>query len=165
MPQLDSTWFASQIFWLFICFAVLYIFLSRIILPPLQGILSTRKGKIDGDIFAAQDLKLKAEEAKTTYENILIKSRESAQNLINEAEIAAKARTEEAIKALEAQISVQASNASSSLAIQKEKIINELLPATSEFAAMIAEKLTNHAPSKAQIEKASHNTKHSGSQG
>ena len=60
MPQLDPTWFASQLFWLAITFAVLYTVLARAVLPPLQNIVARREGTIEGDIASAEALKEQA---------------------------------------------------------------------------------------------------------
>lgn len=46
MPQFDFTQFSSQIFWLLLCFAVLYYFASKIILPRIHEILSDRRNLI-----------------------------------------------------------------------------------------------------------------------
>jgi F-type H+-transporting ATPase subunit b len=159
VPQLDPTWFASQLFWLFVCFSLLYVVLSRIILPPLQNVIATRNSTIENGLMMAQDLKAKAEESKIAYENILIKSRQSAQSLISDAEIAAKLRAEDAIKALDQQIAVQSSNASAALAEQKKKFLDELMPETLEFSSMIVEKLTGQVPSQEQVKAAVNNAK------
>ncbi len=159
MPQLDPTWFASQLFWLFVTFSVLYLLLSRIVLPPLQNVIASRKGVIDNDLRVAQELKLKAEQAKQSYEEILVKSRATAQSFIVEAELASKARAEEAIKALDAQMAVQSANASTAIAGKKQEFMKELVPATAEFSALIVEKLTNHAPSADQVKRALEQTK------
>jgi F-type H+-transporting ATPase subunit b len=159
VPQLDPTWFASQLFWLFVSFTLLYIVLSRVILPPLQNVIATRNNTIENDLVMAQDLKAKAEESKIAYENTLIKSRQSAQSLINDAEIVAKSRAEEATKALDQQIAVQSAKASTALIEQKKKFMDELMPATLEFSSMIVEKLTGHAPSKEQVKEAINNAK------
>jgi len=161
VPQLDPTWFASQLFWLFVCFTLLYVVLARVILPPLQNIIATRNNTIENDLVMAQELKARAEESKLAYENILIKSRQSAQSLINEAEVAAKSRAEDAIKALDQQITVQSSNASATLSEQKKKLLSELMPTTLEFSSMIVEKLTGHAPSQEQVKTAVNNAKSS----
>lgn len=154
MPQLDPTWFASQLFWLVVCFSVLYLLLSKLVLPPLQNVISSRKGAIKSDLDAAQSLKLKAEEAKKSYEDTLKKSRETAQNLINEAEIDSKARSEEAIKALETQTSAQARSASLAISAKKQELLNELTPSTFEFASMIVEKLTQKTANSEQLKQA-----------
>ncbi|MBP7709592.1 MAG: hypothetical protein KA100_00795 [Rickettsiales bacterium] len=67
MPQLDTTQYSSQLFWFLLCFAVLYIFASRIILPRIRNILSERKNVIDADLSSAANLddKLYALQNKT----------------------------------------------------------------------------------------------------
>ena len=154
MPQLDSTWFASQLFWLFLCFTFLYVLLSRLVLPPLQKVISSRKNVIDGDLSVAQELKSQAEQAKQFYENTLAKSREAAQSLINETEIASKARTEESIKDLDAQLTVKSAAAATAISAKKRELINDLMPATIEFSSLIVEKLTNRSPSVEQVKRA-----------
>lgn len=154
MPQLDPTWFASQLFWLFVSFSVLYLLLSRLILPPLQNVIASRKGAIDKDLSVAQELKLQAEQAKQSYEETLAKSRLTAQSLINEASVASKQRADEASKALDAQIAAQSAKASTAIAAKKQEFLGELMPATVEFSAMIVEKLTSHAPTGEQVKRA-----------
>ncbi len=154
MPQLDPTWFASQLFWLFVCFTVLYVLLSRLILPPLQNVIASRKGAIESDLNVAQELKSSAEQAKISYETTLVKSRDAARSLIAEAEMTSKKRGEEAIKALDAQVAVQSANAAAAISAKKQEFMSELMPATLEFSSLIVEKLTNHAPSAEQLKHA-----------
>lgn len=154
MPQLDPTWFASQLFWLFICFTILYMLLSRIILPPLQGVMLTRKDTIEGDLNAAQNLKTSAEQAKLSYEETLAKSREAARTLMAESEATNKVRAEEAIKALDAQTATQSAKAVAAITAKKQEVMNALLPSTLEFASMIVEKLTRHSPNPEQVQQA-----------
>lgn len=154
MPQLDPTWFVSQLFWLFVCFTILYLLLSRLILPPLQGVITSRKGVIANDLGAAQDFKSRAEQAKLSYENTLAKSREAAQSLISEAEAASKIQAEEAIKALDAQVAVQAQSASSAIAAKKQQLLNDLTSATFELPSLIVEKLTHKIPNMEQVKHA-----------
>ncbi|MFT6106608.1 MAG: F-type H+-transporting ATPase subunit b [Rickettsiales bacterium] len=42
MPQFDPSSFASQIFWLAICFGALYVAMSRVFLPRIRDIFQTR---------------------------------------------------------------------------------------------------------------------------
>jgi F-type H+-transporting ATPase subunit b len=158
VPQLDPTWFASQLFWLFVCFTILYLLLSRLVLPPLQNVIASRKEVIENDVYAAQDLKLKAEEAKLSYETILIKSREEARDLINKAMMDSKAQAEEAIKALDAQVAAQSLSASSAISVKKQELLNNLTPMTLEFTALIVEKLTQKTPSEEQVKRAANLT-------
>jgi F-type H+-transporting ATPase subunit b len=65
MPQFDFTTYSSQIFWFSICFALLYFFASKIILPRIQKIIEERKTLIDSNLLAAKDLDCKIESIKT----------------------------------------------------------------------------------------------------
>lgn len=67
MPQLDFTTYSSQLFWFSICFAVLYIFVSKIILPRITRIIEERQNIVTSNTSAANALNTKLEEieAKT----------------------------------------------------------------------------------------------------
>lgn len=61
MPQLDFTWYASQIFWLFVTFGLLYIGMSKKALPRLSEILQGRRERIADDLEAAEGSRQRAE--------------------------------------------------------------------------------------------------------
>ena len=75
MPQLDTAWFASQIFWLVITFGVLYLALAGKYLPRVRNILAERRTKIKSDIEEAEKLKNQAEKLRADYEALVAKSR------------------------------------------------------------------------------------------
>ena len=52
MPQLDPEFWISQIFWLVLTFGVLYIDLSKLILPKISANLELRKSQIQENIEA-----------------------------------------------------------------------------------------------------------------
>lgn len=142
MPQLDPKWFASQLFWLVICFSVLYLLLSKLILPSLLGVITSRKNAIDEDLLAAQKFKENAELARHTYEQTLSNSRVSAQNLLNEAGEMQKEHAKQASIALDLQVATQLANAVKTITAKKQEMLAALTPQVSEFSALIAEKLT-----------------------
>ena len=59
MPQLDPEFWISQIFWLVLTFGVLYIVLSKLILPKISANLELRKSQIQENIEAAEKLGIK----------------------------------------------------------------------------------------------------------
>lgn len=146
MPQLDPTWFASQIFWLAITFLTLFIILSRIILPPLMGIMTQRKETVEGDLSTAQTMKAQAAEAKELYERTLAEARARSQQLLNDAMQEQKVRAEQAGKELENQISKKLSDAESRIHAKKNELMTALTPAASELAQLIVTKLVENAP-------------------
>ncbi len=63
MPQLDTTTFTSQIFWLVIAFLLLFAVVRSIAAPRLTGMAGQRTAQKDGD-FAAAEAARAAEKAK-----------------------------------------------------------------------------------------------------
>lgn len=142
MPQLDPTWFASQIFWLAVCFSLLYVLLARVILPPLSGTIQRREDTVKGDLQAAEDAKNSAERAKHDYEHTLAQSREMAQNLIAEVMEENKKHADTTMRALDSEITRKLQEAASRIQNKKHELLSSLTPAAAEFAAQIAEKIT-----------------------
>jgi F-type H+-transporting ATPase subunit b len=46
MPQLDPTYWASQVFWLIVVFTILYISIAKFYLPKIKNNLDNRENKI-----------------------------------------------------------------------------------------------------------------------
>ena len=47
MPQFDVAYFSSQIFWLLICFSVIYLLVKKIFMPRMSQIIDDRTDKIE----------------------------------------------------------------------------------------------------------------------
>jgi len=151
MPQLDPTWFASQLFWLAITFAALYFILSRLVLPPLQDTIARRLGTVEGDISQADSFKAQAEHARADYERTLADARGRAQGLMNEAMEDFKSKSEAATREIDRQIEMKLATASKRIAEKKEEMIHALTPTMGELTALIFEKLTQATPSSEQV--------------
>mgnify|MGYP001392625131 CR=1 FL=1 len=85
MPQLNPEFWISQIFWLTLTFGVLYIILSKIILPRISANLELRKSQIQENIEAAEKQRENSEMKLKEYENIILKSKLEAKNIFKEA--------------------------------------------------------------------------------
>ncbi len=86
MPQLDPTWFPSQLFWLTVCFVTLYTIVSLFITPRVGGVLKTRANAIDEAIALAEKLKKEAASTRGNFEAAGIEARAKASQLIAEAQ-------------------------------------------------------------------------------
>ncbi len=60
LPQFEFQWWAGQIFWLLIIFAVLYVLLSKVFLPRLRRVKDERAGTIATAIEAARQVQAEA---------------------------------------------------------------------------------------------------------
>ena len=80
MPQLNPEFWISQIFWLTITFGILYVVLSKLILPKISANLETRKSQILDNIEAADKQREDSELKILEYEKIVQKSKNEAKN-------------------------------------------------------------------------------------
>ena len=85
MPQLNPEFWISQIFWLTLTFGILYIVLSKLILPKISDNLESRKSQILENIEAAEKQRENSEEKFKEYEEIVSKSKMEAKNIFNQA--------------------------------------------------------------------------------
>ena len=85
MPQLNPEFWISQIFWLIITFGFLYIVLSKLILPKISANLELRKSQISDNIEAADKQREESESKLKEYDEIILKSKNEAKNIFNQA--------------------------------------------------------------------------------
>jgi F-type H+-transporting ATPase subunit b len=85
MPQLNPEFWISQIFWLTLTFGILYVILSKLILPKISANLELRKSQIQENIEAAEKQRESSESKLKEYENIVLKSNLEAKNIFKDA--------------------------------------------------------------------------------
>ena len=85
MPQLNPEFWISQIFWLTLTFGILYIVLSKLILPKISNNLESRKSQILENVEAAEKQRQNSEEKLKEYEKIVLKSKMEAKSIFNQA--------------------------------------------------------------------------------
>ena len=85
MPQLNPEFWISQIFWLIITFGILFIVLTKVILPKISDNLETRKSQILENIETSDKQKEESQKKIEEYEKIILDSKLKAKNHFNEA--------------------------------------------------------------------------------
>ena len=85
MPQLDTKFWFSQFFWLTITFSILFVLLSKFILPRISANLEIRKSQILENISAAEKKREESELKIKEFEGIVEKSKNEAKNFLNQA--------------------------------------------------------------------------------
>ena len=84
MPQLNPEFWISQIFWLTLTFGILYIVLSKLILPKISANLELRKSQIQDNIEAAEKQRKDSESKLKEYDDIIFKSKSEAKNIFKD---------------------------------------------------------------------------------
>ena len=84
MPQLNPEFWISQIVWLVLTFGVLYITLSKLILPKISDNLESRKSQILENIETAEKQREESEKKIKEFEKIILDSKLEGKNHFNE---------------------------------------------------------------------------------
>ena len=84
MPQLNPEFWISQIFWLTLTFGILYVVLSKLLLPKISANLELRKSQIQENIEAAEKQRSNSESKIKEYDDIILKSKIEANNIFKE---------------------------------------------------------------------------------
>ena len=145
LPQLDTTTFASQLFWLFISLAVLYVVLSRVALPKIQGVLGDRANRIKSDLDAAAQAKRDSEAAIAGYEKALADARAKAVKSSDELRNAVQSEINAKNDAAARQLAADTAKAEARIADMRSAALARVGDVARETAADIVAKLTGEA--------------------
>ena len=148
-PPFKTDTFPSQIFWLTVTLAFLFVVLWRVAGPRIKGVITSRRGAINDDIAAAQQARGDAEGASDAYNVALQGARARANALAEEtrqklnAEIAtAKTHADEAAASAMAA-------AHARISTTQEQARGHVLQAAEEAAIAIVARLTGETVSSA----------------
>lgn len=143
MPHLDTSTYASQFFWLVICFMTLYTIVSLFIVPRLKSTVGNREDLINSHLTEAKRLKEEAEVALSEYEKAIEKAnliaKDAQEKTMQELNQFINGKQDELQKELRTQIDT----AEKSFAKSRNEAIKE--------AEAIAEKLSKEVISKLDI--------------
>ena len=145
-PPFDKTTYASQLFWLVICFVALYLLIARTAVPRISGILEQRTKRIENDFAEAQRDKEQSEAALVAYEKALADARTRAQAIGTEIREKVHAEAEENRKALESKLNTQLADAEKLIASTKTAAMTNVRGIAVDAASAIVERLTGAAP-------------------
>ena len=145
-PPFDKQTFPSQLLWLTVTFAALYLLMSRIALPRIDSILENRRTRISGDLAEALRLKGESDAAIAAYEKSLADARGRAQALVNDARQKQAAEAEARRRTLDASLNARIAAAENSIAATKAAAMVNVRGIATEAAAAIIERLTGTAP-------------------
>jgi F-type H+-transporting ATPase subunit b len=141
-PPFDPANVAPQLVWLALSFGALYLLMSRLALPRVEGILHDRRGKIEGDVGVAAAKRKAADEAAADYEKTLADAKGRAQALAQQTHARLAAETDTKRAALEADLSAKIAAGEAEIESLKAKAMASVEQIAHETAAAIVEHLT-----------------------
>lgn len=150
-PPFNAATFPSQILWLVITFGLFYLFLKRVVMPRLGGIIDVRNDRITQDLDHAARLKGEADAAVAAYEQELAEAKANANKIGQQANDAAKTEAESTRKKLEAELEKKLGEAEASIASIKAKAMKEVGTIAEDTTSAIVEALVGGKTDKADI--------------
>lgn len=153
-PPMDATTFPSQIFWLVIFFALLYLLMSRLVLPRLAQILHGRAAKIGGDLAKAQALKDETEAAIKAYEKSFADARAKATSIAQETRTRLATEMDAERGQLEETLARKLGAAEAQIAKMRKSAMADVDAVAADTAAEIVAQLTGTKLAKAAVDKA-----------
>lgn len=144
LPQLNVMFdgsYTNQVAWLLITFVILYVVVSRLVVPRVTTVLEEREEKIAGDLDAAARLRDEAEGVREAYEASIAEARLKAQATLAEAKDAAKADIAKAQAELDAKLLADAAAAEERIAAAKAEALAGLEEIATDVAADMIAKL------------------------
>ena len=142
MPQFDPSFFAPQLFWLYVTFAILYVLLSMIAMPRIGSVLEERQRKIDDNLDKTSQLKAEAEAAIAVYEKALAESRAQAQQILRAGAESLTKQAEERQRQLGEKLSQQIKAGEARIAVAKDQALAHVREVAVDVAKAAAAKLT-----------------------
>lgn len=141
MPQFDPTYFSTQLFWLAVSFAALYLIMSTIALPKIGSVLEERQRKIDDNLDKAAQLKADADAAIAVYEKALAESRAKAQQILRDNAESLARQSEAKQKEMGERLAAQIKAGEARIAAAKEQALASVRDIAVDVAKTAAAKL------------------------
>lgn len=150
-PPFDTTTFPSQLLWLTVTFALLYMASAKLILPRLNAIFDARRNRIASDLDSAQKLKAETESAIASYEKALRDARERANAIAQDMRDQIKADIDAERAKVETSLNAKIADAEKQIKASRDKVMGEVEGIALEAAGAIVEHLIGSANGAAGI--------------
>ncbi len=144
-PPFDASSYPSQLLWLAITFGLFYVFLSKVVLPRIGGILEVRRDRIAHDLDTAARLKEDADAAVAAYEQELADARSKSNKIAQDARDAAKAEADAERRGVETALNGRLADAEARIASVRAAAMKDVGQIAEDTAATIVQSLVGKA--------------------
>jgi len=141
MPQFESHFFSSLIFWEVMSFAILLFVLYKFAFPGILSALEEREKKIRDSLDQAERHRTEAERKLKEYEAKLAAASKEAEGILAAAKERAQRLMEENEQRLIAEADRIKGEATRDIDVERRKAIQDIRTQTTDLALMVAEKV------------------------
>jgi F-type H+-transporting ATPase subunit b len=145
MPQFDSHFFSSLLFWELVSFAVLLFILAKFAFPPILATLEERERKIKDSLDQAERHRADAERKMKEYEAKMAAAAKEAEAVVNAARERAQRLLEENEQRLQVEAERIKGDAAREIEQERRVAVQDIRKQTTEMALLVAEKVVGRS--------------------
>ena len=161
MPQLDPKYWFSQTFWLVLIFLILYLSLSKFLIPKIKDNLDDREKKIKENLDEAKEFSELAEKKRLEYENEISNTKKEVIKIITESKRQIDKNINQKKDNFEKELEKEVNKAEKEIIDLKKNSSRSINLIAEEISAKVIENLTgeklNNSSIKASVEEVSKN--------
>jgi len=145
MPQFESEFFSSLIFWEVISFGILLFVLYKYAFPGILSVLEEREKKIKDSLDEAERHRVESEQKLREYEAKLNAAAKEAETILTAAKERAQRLMEENEQRMTAEAERIKSDATREIDQERRRAIQDIRTQTTELALLVAEKVVQRS--------------------
>ncbi len=149
MPQFESHFFSSLIFWEVVSFGLLLFVLYKFAFPGILSVLEERERKIKDSLDQAERHRSEAERRLREYEAKLNAASKEAETILGQAKERAQRLLEENEQRLTAEAERIKGDAAREIDHERRKAVQDIRNQTTDLALLVAEKVVGRSLSEA----------------
>jgi len=153
MPQFESHFFSSLIFWEILSFAILFFVLYKFAFPGILSALEEREKKIKDSLDEAERHRSEAEQKLKEYEAKLNTAAKEAEGILAATKERAQRLMEENEQRMTAEAERIRGDATREIDQERRKAIQDIRAQTTDLALMVAEKVVQRSLNEADHRK------------
>ena len=143
MPQLEITTYPSQIFWLAVSFLILYLIMSRLIIPKISSVIKSRESEIKNNIHISEQMYKDTEIINNEYEETKKNIENEARGIINYLKETTNKKITNSTELLKKRLEQKLEKNEQEIINNKKKALKEINKISLNLSEEILKKLSN----------------------
>ena len=143
MPQLEITTYPSQIFWLVVSFSILYLIMSRVIIPRISSVIKSRESEIKNNIHISEQMYKDTEIINNEYEETKKNIENEARGIINHLKETTSKKINNSTELLKKRLEQKLEKNEQEIINNKKKVLKEINKISLNLSEEILKKLSN----------------------
>ena len=143
MPQLEIATYPSQIFWLVVSFLILYLIMSRIIIPRISSVIKSRESEIKNNIHISEQMYKDTEIINNEYEETKKNIEDEARGIINHLKEITNKKINKSTELLKKRLEQKLEKNEQEIINKKKKALKEINKISLTLSDEILKKLSN----------------------